>query len=244
MVKTTSKKKPARAETRPLPKGSAPKALALLKADLKPDLSKKDTKQHILDVAEKLFAEHGLDAISLRQIIKQAGVNIAAIHYHFGSKDDLLLQLVARHLPQISARRLELLNQCAEAPDRPPLLEQIVEAFVRPGMESMSERQTPYGRQLLAKISFQTGQLQNRLYLDAYYKTDVKFIEALHQALPDLPKETLYWRFSFILGMLIYTVAGIGRIEFLSEGSYRPLDIERSIKEAVTYTCAGLRANS
>src|SRR5580704_11940240 len=89
-----------------------------------------DTKQRILDSAERLFATHGFEGTSLRTIIADAQVNLAAIHYHYHSKEALLDAVLARRLQPINRERLEKLEKCGEnAP-----LEAILEAFVAPAV--------------------------------------------------------------------------------------------------------------
>src|ERR1700712_2631440 len=92
------------------------------------------TPDRILDVAEAMFAETGYRAVSLRSITRACGVNIAAIHYHFGEKDVLLQQIFAKRSAAINGERFRLLEACREAPDRPPMLEQILEAYLRPSL--------------------------------------------------------------------------------------------------------------
>src|SRR6266542_3164877 len=89
------------------------------------------TKDRILDTAERLFADHGYSSTSLRQIIAAAGVNLAAVHYHFGSKESLLEAVVLRRAGPVNDQRLQLLDEAERAAD-PPELERVMEAFLVP----------------------------------------------------------------------------------------------------------------
>ena len=92
-----------------------------------------DTKEKMLRAAESLFSEHGFTATSVRMITAEADVNLAAMHYHFGSKEKLIIELFAWRLDPLNRERLELLDQFeAEAGEEPPALERILEAFVGP----------------------------------------------------------------------------------------------------------------
>lgn len=92
-----------------------------------------DTKQRILDAAEQLFAEHGFDGASLRAITGIAGVNLAAVNYHFKSKESLIQAVLARKLGPINQRRLALLDAYeADAGSKPVPLEKIVHAMIGP----------------------------------------------------------------------------------------------------------------
>src|SRR5258705_11177243 len=89
-----------------------------------------DTKHRILDSAERLFAEYGFAGVSLRAIIADAKVNLAAIHYHYHSKEALFDAVILRRLEPINRERLELLDALERTGK--PTLEQILEAFFAP----------------------------------------------------------------------------------------------------------------
>src|SRR5438045_1819029 len=96
-----------------------------------------DTKQKILDTAEKLFAEQGYDATSLRQVIAEAAVNLAAVHYHFGSKEELLDQLVVRRAGPVNEARIAMLDGLDNDASCPqPPVEKVLEAFLLPMLDT------------------------------------------------------------------------------------------------------------
>src|SRR6185369_13509584 len=98
------------------------------------------TRERILDTAERLFGEQGIDATSLRQIIAEANVNLAAIHYHFGSKDELLDELIVRKATPVNEQRLALLDQAiADAGSGVLTVEAVLHAFMVP-MAPMAEQ--------------------------------------------------------------------------------------------------------
>src|SRR6516162_9558208 len=93
------------------------------------------TKEKIMDIAEGLFGEQGYGSTSLRQIIAEAGVNLAAVHYHFGTKEELLDAAVVRKLAPINAERLKLLDEAAaRAGGEPMTIEAFLDAFLRPAV--------------------------------------------------------------------------------------------------------------
>src|SRR5690242_19878935 len=96
-----------------------------------------DTKQKILDAADTLFAAQGYSGTSLRQIIAEAGVNLASVHYHFGSKEELLHELVMRKAGPVNAERMARLERCENrhAPGPAPV-EEILQAFLVPMAEA------------------------------------------------------------------------------------------------------------
>jgi AcrR family transcriptional regulator len=164
-----------------------------------------DTKQKILDTAERLFGEQGFDAISLRHIIAEAGVNLAAIHYHFGSKEDLLLEVVMRKVQPVNERRLALLDRAeAEAAPGVAPLEKVLEAFLLPAI-------------LMAGKSREFMKLMGRLHAEGH-ATPIfrkhfeplisRFRAAFRNALPDLPEEELGWRSHFMIGAMAHMLTG------------------------------------
>jgi AcrR family transcriptional regulator len=198
-------------------------------------------KERILAAAERMFADAGFDGVSLREVTSVAGVNVAAVHYYFGSKEALIEEIFARRSGPIAARRLELLAECAERPGRPPLLEQLIEAFVTPAFEvSRDPGGAPFMR-LRARLAYESGELSRRLFYRSFDDSSAAYIAALREALPEMPPEELYWRFYFLLGAMTYTMANPGRIQQLSEGLCNPGDVKRALRHLVPFIAAGFR---
>src|SRR3954463_8147464 len=95
-----------------------------------------DTKTRILDVAEELFGEQGLDRVSVRDITEAAKVNIASVSYHFGGKEELIAAVFERRISPVNEARLEALNKVeAKNGTKSPKVEHVIEAFIRPAVE-------------------------------------------------------------------------------------------------------------
>src|SRR5579864_3993381 len=90
-----------------------------------------DTKTRILDAAEKLFADKGFEATSLRDITAEADVNLAAVNYHFQTKDSLIDAVIARRIEPVNKKRVELLDSAGSNPN----IEQILIAFLAPVLD-------------------------------------------------------------------------------------------------------------
>ena len=162
------------------------------------------TKQKILDTAERLFGQHGYAATSLRQIFGQAGVNLAAIHYHFGSKEELLDEVILRKVTPVNERRLALLDQIeAENPVRPGL-EKILDAFLMPMAEKAAEH--PDFVRLMGRL------MAEGILPDFFRRHSQPLIErftaGLARALPELPPAELAWRIHFMVGAIAQTMCG------------------------------------
>jgi len=202
-------------------------------ADFALDQRGEATRTRILDAAEHLFSEHGVVGASLRAIVAEADVNIAAVHYHFGSKIRLLEAVLARRIVPIAEERLALLAACAAAPDRPPLLHQIIAAFLEPGMRGSHGGGT-FAR-LRARMAADASEETRALMAKYFDDSSGRFLAALNQALPDLPLRDLHWRFHFMLGTMVYTMANPGRIQLLTDGACDPSDMDAALEYLVPF---------
>jgi AcrR family transcriptional regulator len=170
-------------------------------------MSPPDTKTRILKTAQKLFAQKGIGATSLREITRQAGVNLAAVHYHFGSKEGLIRALVSRLFGPINQERLRLLDGIeARAGDGPPDLEAVVEAFVGPPIH-LSQR--PEGRSAMALVGRLFGDPSDRtfrIFKEEMSEIAHRFGRALQHALPHLPPGEVFSRLAFSAGAMAHTM--------------------------------------
>src|SRR5258707_12134788 len=96
----------------------------------RPDTTSQDTKSRILDVAEQLFMEHGFEATSLRQLTSSAGVNLAAVNYHFGTKEELFQTVLTRRLDPMNQERIELLGRLERDHGNRPLARERISASI------------------------------------------------------------------------------------------------------------------
>jgi AcrR family transcriptional regulator len=201
------------------------------------------TQDRILAVAEAMFAKDGYRAVSLRSITREAGVNIAAVHYHFGSKQVLLEEIFARRCGPMNSERLALLAECREGPGRPPLLEQVIDAYLRPSLVWPDDAE---GARRFLRIRSIVGHEDEQLSRDLISRhfNDVTqtFIEVLTGLLPHLSKEDFFWRFHFLLGAHYYTLSNPGRVAFLSGGACDPTDAEACLRHMVPFFAAAFRA--
>jgi AcrR family transcriptional regulator len=205
-------------------------------------LASKDTKERILDAAERLFAAHGFAGTSLRAVTKEAGVNLAAVHYHFGTKEDLLRAVLSRIVIPVNRERLEMLEQVeAAAGSDPPSLEGILEAFIAPDLRlirDLGERGVIIAR-FLGRSYTEPAEMVQALSREHYEDLGQRFMEAFARALPEVPQSELYFRFKLVLGVLTYFLADndltAGYAEDLS-------DVEGTVGRLVAFLAAGLRA--
>jgi AcrR family transcriptional regulator len=204
-----------------------------------------DTKERILDAAERLFAEHGFAGTSLRVITAEAAVNLAAVNYHFHSKDALIEAVFARRAGPLNQKRLALLDACeAAAGDGPLPLEPVIHAIVRPIIEL--RRDADLGgvdlRRLMGRMYVEPGERVRKILLDQMREVARRFTLALRRALPEVPLVELIWRMHFGVGVMIHTLVGTYHLEVLSGGLCDPSDVDGTIERMVAFLAAGLRA--
>jgi AcrR family transcriptional regulator len=203
-----------------------------------------ETRERILDAAERLFASQGFAATSLRTVITEADVNLAAIHYHFGSKDALIRAVFARRLGPLNAERLRLLDELEAAPGRGLAVEDILRAFIRPALMLACDGDpgAPLLMLLLGRLHSEPGHDLRALVYDQFVDVSRRFIDALGRSLPELPLDELYTRFHFVVGTMASCFADPQRLEHLSSGRVDARDTDALIARMIRFLAAGLRA--
>ena len=202
-------------------------------------------KEIILDAAERLFAQYGYSATSMRLIAEEAGVAQALIHYHCKTKEYLFELIIERHSTMINRRRHEELKRCFdEARSGVPTLEDVLESFIRPAIES---GRYSWGRdfsQILAKLANSDDSRSRELVHKYYDPIAREYIEALQRVLPDLPQSEVYWGYLITIGAVVSSMAKTGRIKSLSSGVLEEDSNERMIVRLIQFTANGLRGLS
>ena len=198
------------------------------------------TKDRILYAAEELFAQQGFASTSLRQVTSRADVNIAAVNYHFGSKENLINEVFRRRMDGMSRQRLALLAQALQ--QTPGDLEPIIAAFVQPALDIAQDRNggAAFVR-VIARAYAENNDSLRRFLSEQYGHVQREFAKAIQTCLPQLGKEQLYWRLDFLSGALTYAMADFGMIK-------RPADASEDVhrikagRELIGFALAGFMA--
>ncbi|QFU77467.1 TetR/AcrR family transcriptional regulator [Halioglobus maricola] len=199
--------------------------------------------ERILDAAEELFALHGFDGVTLRQIATSAGVDVALASYHFGKKLDLFNAVFERRAGDLNDSRLNALRECQQqAGKKGPTVEQVIEAFLRP-LEIAQETGDDGWKNYLALIAYinNSPYWGQKMMSKLFDKLVLEFIEALRGALPGARDEDLYWCYHNLSGALTLTLAQTGRIDKLSGGKCRSSDFQAAYDHMIPFTAAGFR---
>jgi AcrR family transcriptional regulator len=192
--------------------------------------------------AEVLFAEHGFNGVSVRDIANAAGVNSALVGYYFGGKEGLLSEVYTRHCEPLIRERTRLLAE-ARASEGGLTLEKVIAAFIAPSLEVTTDKNGRTGfTRLRAILSAENSALLEQLVAQNFDASSRMVIDALGKCLPGLSREEIYWRFHFLLGTIYYTGAGPQRVRILSEGRCDPSDAKATTKHLVPFLAAGFRA--
>jgi AcrR family transcriptional regulator len=195
-----------------------------------------ETKDKILDTAERLIGERGYAATSLRHIIAEAGVNLAAVHYHFGSKEDLLDAVVARKVTPVNEARIARLERVeAEAGSGPLEVEKVLESFFLPTAE-VANRNPDFVR-LMGRMLTE-GMLPG-LVEKHFHATGLRFVAALRRAIPELPQEELIWRVHFMVGAMAHAMCSA---PIFPQMAGDVADFGPRMQRLVTFLSAGFRA--
>lgn len=170
-----------------------------------------DTRERILDVAERLFMAHGYEGTSMRMITSAAEVNLAAVNYHFGSKEALLREVFRRRLAWLNHERLQALDQLeAQAGGAPLKPSQVLEAFFGTLLR-MGEDESLGGMtflRLLGRTLTEPAEFIRTFFAGEYAEVIERYKLALFRALPDVPRAEIVWRLHFMLGAMSYAIAG------------------------------------
>ena len=205
------------------------------------------TKDRILDSAEFLFAQNGISATSLRSLTDHAGVNLAAVNYHFQSKDALIQAVLFRRLNPINERRMEMLTTLLrQSPGTPPNLEKILEALFRPPVEELMSAQRPGWpiTALMGRIYTEPGELLASQVRAMMSQVAAAFLDAFHLALPGTPQTVLFWRLQFSVGVLSHTFGAMHLIEGLARGRVKTDDPEEILRQMISFAAGGLRGSA
>ena len=212
------------------------------KTAAKPKPDHADTRCRILDSAERLFADRGIDAVSIRDITRAAKVNLAAVNYHFRTKQGLVAEVFARRLKPVNEKRLELLSRVeATAGAGVPAVKAVVEALVRPVVEAGfdAQQQDEHFMRLMGRCMSEANEETYDMIHSYYEEVIRRFDAAFLRALPFLNPDEIFWRVKFTIGSIHHALLACGMAERMPDKVRRRLDAEGVTKRLVSFATAG-----
>ncbi len=209
-----------------------------------PEIAKAvSTKDRILDAAERLFAEKGFAQTSLRDITAEAGVNLAAVNYHFQSKDHLIGAVFDRRIRPLNERRIAMLDQVMkDAGEGPVSVEGMLRAVLEPVVRMVSTPEGACAANLIGRAHTEPGDIFEHLFKGQFAPVVERVLEAARRALPELPEVELMWRMQFAIGAMSHVVAGRRHIQVVSGGRCDTSDVDGMLDRLIAFVAAGCRA--
>jgi len=208
------------------------------------DATSADTKTRILDAAEQLFMEHGFEATSLRSLTSAAGVNLAAVNYHFGTKEELFQSVLTRRLDPMNQERIDLLERL-EREGKAASVEKILSAMLIPALR-LARDEKRGGKNFLRLVgrAYADPAPFIRHFLSQQYVEMInRYKEAFLKALPHLSRQELTWRLHFVMGALSYTLAGTDALKLFAQVAASDKDNDELLLQRLApFLVAGLKA--
>jgi AcrR family transcriptional regulator len=173
-----------------------------------------ETRERLLDSAELLFANKGIDNTSIRDIVQSAETNLASVHYHFGNKTKLVFAVLERRITPINQERLQRLQETVQESRLDPdaRLEAILRAFIEPAVLVMSaEPKTKLFLLIMGQVH-QSPKVELKDMLNALFQ-DVfnRFLSALCACRPKIPPGRVFMHFGFVVGAMIHSAMMMSR---------------------------------
>ncbi len=203
------------------------------------------TRERILSTAEQLFAESGIAATSMRSITAMARVNLAAVNYHFGSKEALIEAVYERRLEPLNKARLRNLNKLEKQYGKKAIpADEIIEAFVLPMLEiSIGEgKQTLNIMRLISRTYSEAAKQFRKLFAESYHEVLDRYQVALAKTFPKLTPEVINLRLQFTIGAMSHSFVESELLGLISGETVTGEWIERQVHQLVPFVIAGFHA--
>jgi len=198
------------------------------------------TKEKILDAAETLFAQKGFARVSIREITQAAQVNLAAVHYHFGSKEQLIQQVLFRRIEAVNRLRLEALAALEQRYGEKAIpIEELLRALAMPLLEThLTDEER---RRLCRLFGWLIGEDNEQIRIGLSQRVQTvfnRFTKALQRSLPEIPNKVLWQRLHFV--MISLPLVALDPVGILQR--HRVGSLQRLVEEWIRFTAAGLSA--
>jgi len=225
---------------------AAPQRARLVARRTKPGRPPKNSadpalRERILDVAEAQFSRHGYDAVSTRAVARAVGATPAMIHYYFNSKRELFDAVFARRADVINTERMAALDAYAARAGANVTVEGAIAAFLRPALAKFAEGE---GWRNYLTLVAQVGNKHEwggEQMTRSFDPVIQRLIAIIRKALPGASDVNLYWAYHFLSGALLLTLSETDRIDRLSAGLCRSVDIPSIEPRMVEFAAAGFR---
>lgn len=208
-----------------------------------PDLPSKEAYERILTAAESLFAQQGYDGTTLRQVTREAEVNLAAVNYYHGDKESLYVEVLRRRLEPINASRLAALAEAErEAGSAPVPLDRLIGMLAQPLFALCAdEAGGRLGARLAGRCLIEPLPFMEKFLTEELQPVLARFAQAIRRHYPALSPEEFLWRFTFVVGAMQHTLATLHQMKALTRGICRDDDHVAALRHFVQ-SAAGILA--
>jgi len=197
------------------------------------------SRERLLDAAEALFADFGFNGVSVRQIVERASVNLGAIPYHFGTKENLFKEVMLRRATPLREERQRRLDALYAVSEDPPL-EDVLFALLEPAFRANRENQA--FRRLLGRASMDPTPEVRRLLVEIYTLDFMTVPGALRRALAALPEDEFFWKLNCFYGVMLFVQADTGKIQTIAGESFDSSQPEVALKYVIPFVVGGFHA--
>ncbi len=203
------------------------------------------TRDDILDAAEEIFAAHGYEGTSLRDIGTRANINAALIQYYFGSKAGLYKAIFVSRGGALVEERLKLIDALDRRTGSPATVDEILRAFLIPFFtpDQRGSKRAAFIR-LQSRLHHEPAEVTQALRTQVYQESIERCIAALRRALPDIDPKIIYWRMTFVIGAYVYAISDFNRLNVISHGECDPNDRMEALQQLITFLAGGLTAGT
>lgn len=195
------------------------------------------TRKSIIKAAEKIYAQSGFRAMTLRDVTSDAGVNLASVNYHFGSKSDLMREVIRRNIEPINQERLARLDALISQHRPAPVpLSGLFDALFRPLFEHAAKSRLP---QLVGRILTEPADFMRSLHKEFFAELSARFLAELHRSCPRLSEEELQYRFFLSTSTMIGSVIEQVRLENISHGKLNGQNTDLLVQQLTSFVVSG-----
>ena len=201
------------------------------------------TRDRLIEVSGELFAERGFDSVSLRMITESANANLAAVNYHFGSKEELILAVVEDIVGPVNEKRLEQLGGINS--NSPNSLRAIIHAFIDPVFDVTSAGAGADNNyyKLISRCIASRDERISSIIINQFPEVLAKFVSSLTRAIPGLSSDSAHLKVMFMAGALAHSLFHYENLLLVSGGSLDPSSPNVLKSELVSFLTAGMSSN-
>jgi len=204
-----------------------------------------NTKNRLLTATERLFASHGFAGVTMRGVADRARTNIASAHYHYGSKEGMVLAMLKRRIDPINANRLKYLDNSRNLSGNQPLApREIFRALILPICHEIAKCSTSRDNlaQLVARSFTEPVRFIQKMHQHFFREVSETFVEELHRTYPNSEKKDIYWNLHLVIASMLGTFAQHRRLNDFSKGLCDENDVEDLGNRLIEFVSTGFEA--